>query len=123
MDHDASASDGSVVVSTVRCKCCGQPVDAWKSFRCLECLGRFCEPCMCLVAWRGPGFADYTSGGMCRSCGRITCHHGVNADPAPPGFLDLASESLSSGSGRSIAPASDVRGSRRFRRRSFPPEV
>lgn len=123
MPVDDAGSDGSNVVRTVRCGCCGGSVKVWESFRCLECLGRFCEACMGLLAWRGLGLAGYRSGGMCRSCGCVVCQHDSQASlsalfvsDSPPDFLSLSV-------GREILPASSVAGSRRFRRRSHPPEV
>lgn len=119
MPVDDAGSDGSKVLHTVRCGCCGGSVDAWESFRCLECLGRFCEACMGLLAWRGLGFAGYRSSGMCRSCGGVVCQHDTQASLSAL----FVSDSLPMSVGREIRPASSVAGSRRFRRRSHPSEV
>lgn len=119
MALDGEKSTGSGVLSTVLCVCCGRSVNAWKSYRCLECLGRFCEACMCLVAWRGPGFSGYGSSGMCRSCGGLICHHDMQASSLPA----VLSGSPAPFVGREILPPSDVRLSSRFRRRLYPSEV
>lgn len=123
MPVDDAGSGGSNVLRTVRCGCCGGSVDAWESYRCLECLGRFCEACMGLVAWRGLGFAGYHSSGMCRSCGGVVCRHDSQVSVCDFFVSDSLPDSLPSSVGRDILPASAVAGSRRFRRRSHPSEV